>query len=213
MSDSVNQRIKSISCTARSITTADIRHARRKRTNPGDADREDVLARDRLLDGGDCGVEALDMPHHQRHAGARRSGDDLTPLLDRGRDRLLDENVDVAGDAGERNLVMQMRWRRDGHRIDAFGDQFVQRCEGPAARQFRGACAMRRHRIDHPDQRRSSNPASTRGMIAAHHACTNHPQRANALFASAFTSDADTLELIPPNLGNISVTNAPGAHS
>ena len=44
---------------------ADIRHPRRERTDAGDGDRKDVLARDRLLDGGDRRIEALDMADHQ----------------------------------------------------------------------------------------------------------------------------------------------------
>ena len=47
---------------------ADIRHPRRKRSDPGDADGKNILARDRLLDRGDRRVEALDMTDHQRDA-------------------------------------------------------------------------------------------------------------------------------------------------
>ncbi len=53
------------------------------------------------------------MADHQRHAGLARRIDDVLPLLHRGGDRLLDQDVDVARDAGERDLVMQVGRRRD----------------------------------------------------------------------------------------------------
>ena len=43
----------------------------------------------------------------------------LAALLDRRRDRLLDQHVDAARDAGQRDVVMQMRRRGDGDRVDA----------------------------------------------------------------------------------------------
>jgi hypothetical protein len=152
---------------------ADVRHARRKRADPGDRDRQDIFARDRLLDGGDGGVEALDMADHQRHPGAPGGGDDVPSLLHRGGDRLFDQDVNVARDAGERDLVMKVRRRRDGHRVHTFGDQFVESCEGAAARQFRGARPMRRQRIDHPDQCRIRQAGQHPGMVAAHDAGAN----------------------------------------
>ena len=149
---------------------ADIRHSRRKRSDAGDRDREDIFARYRLLDGGDRRIEPLDMAHHQRHPGAAGGVDDLLPLLHRGRDRLFDQHVDAARDAGQRDLVMKMRRRGDGHRIHAFRDQFVQACEGAAARQFGGARPMRRQRINDPDQRGIRQAGQHTGMIAAHDA-------------------------------------------
>ena len=138
------------------------------------ADRKNILARYRLLDRGDRRVEALDMADHQRHAGAARGGDDLPPLLDRGCDRLFDQDMDVARDAGERDLVMKMGRRRDGHGIDAFGEQFVEICEGTAAGQLGGARAMLGQRIDDPDQRDVGQAGQHAGMIAAHDACADH---------------------------------------
>ena len=145
---------------------ADIRHPRRKRSDPGDGDRKNVFARDRLLDGGDRRIEPLDMADHQGHAGAARGGDDLAPLLDRGGDRLFDQDVNVARDAGERDLVMQMGRRGDGHGIDALRDQFIEACEGAAADQLGRARAMRRQ----ADRRcrpasMPGKPASTRAWL------------------------------------------------
>ena len=44
---------------------ADIRHARRKRSDPGDGDRENILVADRVLDRLDRRIEALDVTDHQ----------------------------------------------------------------------------------------------------------------------------------------------------
>ena len=137
MSDSVNQRIRSMSCTARSITTPtfDIR---------GGNGPTRVMAIDRmsspvsrLLDGGDRGIEALDMTDHQGDAGAPRGIDDGAPLLDRGGDRLFHQHMDLARDAGERDLVMQMGWSRDRDGVDALGEQLLQRAEGRAIGEAR----------------------------------------------------------------------------
>ena len=137
-------------------------------------DRKNILARDRLLDRGDRRIEALDMADHQRDAGAARGGDDVAPLLDRGGDRLLDQDVDVARDAGERDLVMQMGRRRDRHGIDALGEQLVELGEGAAADQLGGARAMFRQRIDDADQRDAGQTGQHAGMVAAHHAGADH---------------------------------------
>ena len=149
---------------------ADIRHARRERADAGDGDRENVLARDRLLDGGDRRIEALDMADHQRDAGAARGVDDVASLFHRGRDRLFDHHVDLARDAGERDLVMQMGGSSDRHRIDAFVEQRIQRVEGTAADELGGARAMRLQRIDHADQIDAGQPRQHARMVAAHHA-------------------------------------------
>ena len=79
----------------------------------------------RLIDF-DRRIEALDMTDHERHAGAPRGGDDGAAFLHRRRDRLLDQDVKAARDAGERQIAMKMRRRRDGHRFDAALDQGVE---------------------------------------------------------------------------------------
>src|ERR1700683_464388 len=86
ISESVNQRMRSMSCTARSMTTPtfDMRggngptrgtrvergQQRRERAGAGDGDRDGVLVLDRPLDRLDRGIEALDMADHERDAGA-----------------------------------------------------------------------------------------------------------------------------------------------
>ncbi len=149
---------------------ADVRHSRRKRSHPGDRDRKDVFARYRLLDGGHRRVEALDMPHHQGDAGAARSGDNVPPLLDRGRDRLFDQDVNAACNAGERDLVMKVRRRGDGDGIDILRDQLLEAGEGAAAGQVRRTGPMRRQGINDSDQSDIRQAGEDAGVIAAHDA-------------------------------------------
>ena len=102
---------------------ADIRHARRKRTDAGDGDRQDIFARIASLIASTVGIETLDMADHQGDAGMARRGNDVAALLHRRRDRLLDQNVHAALDAGKREVLMQVGGRRNGDSIDARCEQ------------------------------------------------------------------------------------------
>ena len=88
--------------------------------------------------------------------------------------------MDVARDAGERDLVMQMGGRCDRDGIDALGQQFFEGFESAAAGEFGGARAVFRQRIDDADQRDAGQARQHAGMVAAHHAGTDH---ADAQFA------------------------------
>src|SRR3569832_42947 len=149
---------------------ADIRHARRERSNAGDTDRKNVFARDRLLDRRDRRIEPLDMPDHQGDAGAARGGNDLVPLLDRRGNRLLDQDVDVARDAGKRDLVMQMRWRGDRHGVHAFRQQLIDAGKGAAADEFGRAAAMLGQRIDNTNKLGSRQTGKHARVVGAHDA-------------------------------------------
>jgi len=97
---------------------------------------------------------------------ARRGGvDNVPPLLDRGRDRLFNEDVNLAGDAGERDLMMKVGRRGDGHGIDTFRDQLVQARETAAAGQVVSAGPVRRQRSTTPTSVVSGRPASTRAWL------------------------------------------------
>src|SRR5712664_314553 len=151
----------------------DVRHSRRKRPHAGDRDRKNIFTRYRRLDGGDGRVEPFDMPHHQRHAGAAGGVDNVPSLFDRGRDRLFNEDVNLAGNAGERDLMMKVRRRGHGHGIDTFGDQFVQAGKGAAARHLGGPGTMLWQGIDDPDQRHIRQPSQDAGMVGPHDACAD----------------------------------------
>ena len=159
-----------MSCTARSITTPtfDIR---------GGNGPTRVMAIERMsspdiacLMAATAGLKRSTWPTISVTPASRAAVTISCALLDRGRDRLFDQHVNLARDGGERDLVMQMRRRGDGHGIDALGDQFVEALEGAAARQFGGARPVRRQRIDDPDQRRIRQAGQHAGMVAAHHA-------------------------------------------
>jgi hypothetical protein len=76
------------------------------------------------------------MADHQRDAGAARGGDDRAALLDAGRNRLLDQDVDAAGDAFQRQVVMKMGGRGDGDGVDPLAHQSINVGEGGAAERI-----------------------------------------------------------------------------
>ena len=123
----------------------------------------------------------FDMPDHQRHIGAAGGGDNVPPLFDRGGDRFFDQDVNAARDAGERDLVMQMRRRGNGDGIDPFRGQLIQASEGAAARQFGRPRPVRRQRIDHADQRGIGQAGQHPGVIAPHDPGADHPDTKRTL--------------------------------
>ena len=153
---------------------ADIRHARRERSDARDGDREDLFVADRFLDRFDGRVEPFDMANHQRHSGTARGGDDGASLLDRRRDRFLHQNVDAAGDAGERQLLMQVRWCGNRNGIDAVCEQALDRPKGRAAEQPRDEFALPTVGIRDADQLGPRQIGEHAGMVAAHHANAHH---------------------------------------
>ena len=110
------------------------------------------------------------MTDHQGDAGALGRSNDVTTLLDRGRDRLLDQHVNLASDAVERDGVVQVRWSGDGHRIDALGQQRLDVGERPAANQVDRALAMGLERVGDANQGDIRQGHKDAGMIASHHA-------------------------------------------
>ena len=109
------------------------------------------------------------MTDHQRDAGAARGSDDLAPLLDGGGDRFFDQDVNVARDAGERDLVVQVGRRRDGYGIDAFGDQLVKGLKRATAGMLDGPGAVFGQGIDDPDQRDIRQTAQDARVVGSHH--------------------------------------------
>lgn len=76
--------------------------------------------------------------------------------------------------AMERDLVMQMGGSCDRHRIDALGKQLIEGFEGAAADQVDGAGAVFRQRINDADQHDAGQSGQHAGMVAAHHAGSDH---------------------------------------
>jgi len=81
--------------------------------------------------------------------------------------------VNLARDAGERDLRGADASARDRHRLDTFREQFI---ETRKVRQSVSSVAprpVRRQRIDNPDRRTPGKNRPTRGRIAAHDACAD----------------------------------------
>ncbi len=152
---------------------ADIRHARRERTDPGDRDRQDVLVADRFPDRLDRRIEALDMPDHQGDAGAARRIDDVLALGDGGGDRLLDENVHAALDAGERDGAMEVRRCRDRHRIDAAVEQFLDGAHRRASERGADEGGLLAVGIAHAGEADAGHFREHARMVRTHDANTN----------------------------------------
>ena len=100
--------------------------------------------------------------------------DNVPPLLNRGRDRLFNQDMNAIRDAGQRDLMMKVGRRSDGNGIHACRDQLLEARKGAAIRQVRCARPVCRQRIDDPDQSDSGQPGQHAGMITAHHASADH---------------------------------------
>ena len=183
MSDSVNQRIRSMSCTARSMTTPtfDIRGGNGPtRVMPIERISSPEIA---CLIAATAGLKRSTWPTISVTPARRAASTMSRPSCDRGRNRLLDQDMDVARDAGERDLVMKMGRRRDRHGIDALREQLIEVCESAAADQLGGARPMLRQRIDDADQRDVGQARQHAGMVAAHHARADNAHAQCALDA------------------------------
>ena len=174
ISESVKKRIRSMSCTARSITTPtfDMRGGNGP-TRVMAIDRMSSSA-DRLLDRFDRRIEAFDMPDHQGHAGAPRGRNDRAPLLHRGCDRLLDQHVHAAVDAGLRQLAMQVRGRGDGGGVDAGLQQRLDIAIGRAAQHAGHKIALLAVGIGDADELHPGKIGKHARMVAAHDADAHH---------------------------------------
>ena len=113
-----------------------------------------------------AGLKRSTWPIISVDAGGARGGDDVTALLDRGRDRLLDHHMHAALDAGERDVAMQMRRRGDRDRVDTAVEQLRERrvrSGQPSARPTKSACAWSGSAT--PTSFTPGNSASTRAWL------------------------------------------------
>ena len=175
-----------MSCTREIDDDADIGHPRRERTDPGDGDRENVLILDRALDRLHRRIEALDMADHERHTGAPRRRDNGTPLVDGRGDRLLDHDVDAARGAGDGDIAVQMRRRRDRDGVDALVQECIGIVEGSAPKVAGDGLAPLAVGIGNADQLYPGQFGQDAGMVTTHYAYADNAdaQRFRAKFRS-----------------------------
>ena len=102
------------------------------------------------------------------------------------------------GDAGERDLVMEVGRGGNGDGVDAFGEQFVQACEGAAAGQIRGTGPMRLQWIDDANQRNIRQARQDAGMVGAHDACADHAN-AQRVYCVGLCARCPGIHMIDPN--------------
>ena len=96
-------------------------------------------------------VEALDVPDGDRPAAAPGRGHDLSRLLDGGRDRLLDEEVDACFEERQRDSRMPTGRRGDDGRLDQ-ADELLRLGKRPAAMLAGNLVARCGERIDDGDE-------------------------------------------------------------
>ncbi len=123
---------------------------------------------DRVLDRLHGRIEALHVADHQGHARTLRRSDDRAAFLDIGGDRLLDQHMHAALDAGERDVVVQVGRRRDNGGIDAEIEQFLGIVANCAADDLGQQRAMRCARVGDADDLHARKIGEHTGMIAAH---------------------------------------------
>ena len=114
------------------------------------------------------------MADHQGHAGALGRRDDRAAFLDIGGDRLFDQHMHAALDAGERDVVVQVGRRRDHGRIDAEVEQRLGAVAHLAADDLAEQLAMRGARIGDADDLDARQVGEHPGMVAAHDPDADH---------------------------------------
>ena len=141
---------------------ADVRHARRERTDPGDRDREDVLTLDRLLDGGDRRIEALDMPDHKVTPARWAAATIVRPSSTVEAIGFSTRTWTPARDTSQRKFMMKVRRRSNGNRVDPGREQFLEcrKRSAPVISVARARCAGKGSTM--PASLTPGRPASTR---------------------------------------------------
>src|SRR6185312_13866836 len=158
---------------------ADIRHARRKRADTRNGDRQNILAADGFLDRLDRGIESLDVTDHQGNAGPMRRVDDLTALFHRRGNRLLHHHVDAARDAAQRDFLVEMGRCGNGDGVDVARQQFVDVSDGVASKRAGDEIDLLAIGVGNANQFGSGQAGEDPRMVASHDADSDdtHTQR------------------------------------
>src|SRR5262245_41814398 len=114
------------------------------------------------------------MTDHQSDAGVPCRGNDRTTLFYRRRDWLLDQHMNAAFDAAERQFAMQMGWGGDGDGIDACIEQRLNAGECRTTERPRNEIALLAVGVGHAYELHARQIDEDAGMIAAHDADAHH---------------------------------------
>ena len=84
------------------------------------------------------------------------------------------ENVDAAGDAGQRDLKVQMSWSGNRHRINAEVQQRIELVDGGAAHHACDQFTLRGIGVDDAGELDVRNAGQHAGMVRSHDTDANH---------------------------------------
>ena len=107
--------------------------------------------------------------------GASSRHDDVLAFGDRRGDRLLHQDMHAALDAGERDVAMEVRRRRDRHGIDAASEQFRNRCQCRASQRAADIVRLLAVRIGNAREHDAWKFRKDARMVRTHDADANHP--------------------------------------
>jgi hypothetical protein len=153
----------------------DIGHTRRKRADPRDGDRQDILLADRIFNRRDRRIEAFDMADHQGDVGAARRRDDGVAFLDRRGDRLLHHHMHAALDRGHCQLDVQVGRCRNGQRVDAGRQQSLDVTVARATERIGYEVALLAVGIDDAGELDPGQIGQHAGVIASHDTNAGNP--------------------------------------
>ena len=157
---------------------ADIRHARRKRTDAGDGDRKNILAADRFLDRLTAGLKRSTWPTISvtpalRAAAMMSRPSSTVEAIGFSTSTWMPRSMQVSA-----MLVMQMRRRRDRDGIDAELEQLFEVARPPGQPRTRVTRSRwPRSGSATPTSSTPDSPASTRAWFAPHDADADHADR------------------------------------
>ncbi len=119
-------------------------------------------------------IEAFDVADHEGDAGVVGGGDDGAALLHCRSDRLFDHDMHASGNTREREIVVQMGRRGNGHGIDTAGQQRFEIVEFSTAYIAGDKLPLLVFGIDNPDQFNAGHLRQDARMVAAHDADADH---------------------------------------
>jgi hypothetical protein len=164
---------------------ADLRHAWRERSDPGDVHRDEALGCERLLEGDGGRIEALHVPDHEHRAGRLGGIDDGPGAADIAGDGFFHQHRAPGLDAPQRHFCVEVGRHGDADGLHPGFQEGVERSEGAAAGPVGDGVAFGPVGVDDPDQRRVGQFGEDAGMGLPDHSRPHdaHSQRQSFLHA------------------------------